>query len=56
MKKPKWVNIEKLSSGGKLLVGFEPDEVVRVKGARFMVTRVVLDPPLLTLVPLEEGK
>jgi hypothetical protein len=48
----KWVNVDDLSDGGKLLTNFEPDEKVYVKGSAFRVVRVQLEPPLLALVPL----
>ena len=54
--KPKWVNVDDLSNGGRLLIRFDPGENLRIKGATFKVIRVQLDPPMLVLVPAEKGK
>lgn len=53
MGKQKWVIVDELSPGGKVLTNFEPGETVRVKGFKFKVTRIVLDPPQIVLEPQE---
>lgn len=47
----KWVNVDDLSEGGRLLISFEPGEKVRIKGSMFRIVRVQLVPPLLVLEP-----
>ena len=54
--KQKWVNVDKLSHGGKSLTHFEPGEIVRVKGRKFEVQRVQLEPPELRLVPVKKAR
>lgn len=47
---PKWVRVDDLSRVGKALIGFEPGELVRVKGVQFEVEEIHLDSPMLVLV------
>lgn len=51
MGKQKWVNVDKLSHRGRILINFEPDEIVYVKGFKFKVLRIVLDPSQIVLEP-----